>query len=314
MAILFKSAWDDAGEWTRCIQAEEPELEVRVWPEVGEAADIEFALVWEPPPGDLKRYPNLKAIFSLAAGVDHILGDPELPEGVPIVRMVDKSLTAQMSEYAIYHVLRYHRNMHLYESFQRERRWEQLPHHRAQDRRVGMLGIGVLGQDAGRKLQALGFDVLGWRRAARPIDGIETFHGPDGLTPFLNRTDILICLLPLTPATRGILNAGTFAALPEGAFVINMARGGHLVEEDLIGALGSGQPGSGHLAGATLDVFREEPLPPDHPFWRHPRITVTPHIASLTDARSGAQDIIDNIRRLRAGAPVRNLVDPETGY
>lgn len=314
MALLFKSEWDNAGEWTRCIQAEEPGLEVRVWPEVGEAADIEFALVWEPPPGDLKRYPNLKAIFSLAAGVDHILEDPELPEGVPIVRMVDQSLTAQMSEYAIYHVLRYHRNMHLYEDFQRERRWEQLPLHRVRDRRVGMLGIGVLGQDVGRKLQALGFDVLGWRRTARPIDGIETFHGPDGLTPFLNRTDILVCLLPLTPATRGILDAGTFAALPKGAFVINMARGAHLVEEDLIGALGSGQPDSGHLAGATLDVFREEPLPPDHPFWRHPKITVTPHIASLSDARSGARDIIDNIRRLRAGAPVRNLVDPEIGY
>jgi len=314
MALLFKSAWDDAGEWTRRIQAEEPELEVRVWPEVGEATDIEFALVWELPPGDLKRYPNLKAIFSLAAGVDHILGDPELPEGVPIVRMVDHSLTAQTSEYAIYHVLRYHRNMHLYEGFQRERRWQQLPPYAVARRRVGMLGIGALGQNAGRKLQALGFDVGGWRRTARPIDGIETFHGADGLAPFLNRTDILVCLLPLTPATAGILNARTFAALPKGAFVINMARGGHLVEEDLIEALGSGQPDSGHLAGAVLDVFREEPLPPDHPFWHHPKITVTPHIASSGDARSGAADVIDNIRRLRAGAPARNLVDPETGY
>ena len=311
MALLFYSTWDDAERWTAAIKAELPDLDCRVWPDgTGDAKDIEYALVWRPKPGMLRAFPNLKAIFSLGAGVDHLLGDGmELPDGVPVVRMVDPGLTAGMSEYVVYWTLHHHRKFGDYARQAAEKRWRPLPQKAPRDCRVGIMGVGIMGSDAARKLKALDFDVAGWGRTLKNLPGVPGFQGAEGLRDFLARTDILVCLLPLTPDTRAILNAGTFARLPKGAVVINAARGGHLVDDDLLQALDSGQ-----LSAAVLDVFHAEPLPADHPFWTHPRIDVTPHVASLTVPESAAKAVAANIRRMRAGEPPEPIVDPARGY
>ena len=309
MVLLFLSKVDRADWWRQELTARVPSLEMRFWPETGAREDIDFALVWKPPKGEMRRYPNLKAIFSLGAGVDHLLRDPELPAGVPLCRIVDRALTTQMSEYVLLHVLRYHRQQPLFDRQQEAHEWRDQPQLRARERPVGIMGMGVLGRDAAAKLVALDFAVAGWSRSPKSLPGVESFHGADGLAPFLARSEILVCLLPLTQATEGILNRDTFARLPEGAALINVARGGHLVEDDLIPALNAGR-----LSAATLDVFRREPLPADHAFWADPRITVTPHVASIADPRSVADQVAENIRRARAGAPLLNVVDPAVGY
>jgi glyoxylate/hydroxypyruvate reductase A len=286
-----------------------PDREIRYWPDIGDKAAIEYALVWQPLPGLLASLPNLKLIFGLGAGIDHLLRDPELPRQVPIVRLVDPYMTDAMSEYVALSVLRLHRQDLDYLAQQRTRAWEEREQKNAAERPVGILGFGTLGQDAGRKLKALGFPVSGWNRGAKAIDGFETFSGTAGLDALLARSEILVCLLPLTPETAGILNAGNIARLPRGAGIVNAGRGGHLVEDDLIPALDSGQ-----LSGAVLDVFREEPLPPDHPFWRHPRVIVTPHVAAETHPPTAAPIIGDAIRRFEAGLPVPNIVDLTRGY
>ncbi len=309
MAILFKSAFDSAHDWQGELARLLPDQDVRPWPEVGAPEEIEFAIVWAPEPGELECYPNLRAIFSLGAGVDNILSDPDLPAGVPVVRLVDPELTRQMSEYVVLNVLRHHRDFPAYEHFQRKGQWRRLPAPEAAATGVGFMGLGVLGSDAARKLRPFGFRLMGWTRAPRRLKGVRCLHGPEGRSPFLARSDILVCLLPLTPATRGILNAETFAALPQGAAVINCARGAHLVERDLLEALDSG-----HLSGATLDVFDTEPLSEGHPFWGHPKITVTPHIAGVTLPHSAAERVAANIRRLQKGEPLADVVDLEAGY
>jgi glyoxylate/hydroxypyruvate reductase len=311
MTLLFISGFDRADWWRDALQKASPGLEVRIWPDTGEPADIDYALAWKPRPGVLASLPNLKAIFSLGAGVDHIFLDPDLPDGVPVTRIVDADLTAGMSEYVLLHTLRYHRNQPAFERQQREHVWDMrmAELRQARETRVGILGLGELGQDAAGKLVALGFDVAGWSRTAKNFPGVTCFAGAAGLPAMLARTDILVCLLPLTPATRGILNADTFAAMPRGSFLINAGRGGHLVEDDLVPALDAGQ-----LAGATLDVFATEPLPAEHPFWDHPAITISPHNASVTDPRSVAAQVAENIRRQRAGEPLLNLVDRDAGY
>jgi glyoxylate/hydroxypyruvate reductase A len=288
-----------------------PDLDFRVWPDdVGDPLEIEYALAWRPKPGALRAYPNLKAIFSLGAGVDHLFRDADLPAGVPVVRLVDKALTRNMTEYVVHWVLHYHRSFQAYAELQRRGEWRALPVPDPPERkRVGIMGLGVLGGDVARALLGLGFTVAGWSRTPKQIDGVESFAGDAGLVPFLSRLHNLVCLLPLTPETEGIINRRTLSALPAGAFVINVARGGHLIEEDLLAALDAG-----HLAGATLDVFQTEPLPEDHPFWHHPRVVVTPHVASQTDPRSAADEVAANIRRLRAGEPPINIADPAQGY
>ncbi|MFQ6016682.1 MAG: 2-hydroxyacid dehydrogenase [Kiloniellaceae bacterium] len=309
MALLFKTDIDRGDAWQKALRAADPALEVRDWPDVGDPNDIEFALVWQPEKGELKRYPNLKAIFSIGAGIDHLSSDPELPDNVPVVRMVEPGLTAGMVEFVLMSVLYHHRFMLDYARQQRDRLWREIDQVPAWRRKVGIMGLGVLGRACADKLVDLGFDVAGWSRRPKERPGVATFHGRDGLTGFLERTEILVCLLPLTPETEGILNARTFAALPKGAALISVGRGGHMVEEDLLDALESGR-----IGGATLDVFRAEPLPPGHPFWSHPRVVVTPHIASMTIAESAARAVVDNIRRLRAGRPLEHVVDLEQGY
>ena len=309
MALLFKSETDRAALWRDAFLKLAPDLDFREWPEVGDPADIEFALVWHPIKGDLKRYPNLKAIFSLGAGIEHIFSDPELPKHIPVVRMVDHGLTRGMTEYVLMHVLRFHRNVLELEAQKQAGVWNYVDYPPAWERRVGVMGLGVLGGDAARTIASFEFATAGWSRRPKRIEGVECFHGEEGLARFLRRTEILVNLLPLTDATENILNARTFAQLPRGACLINAARGRHLVEEDLIPALESGQ-----LAGAALDVFREEPLPAGHPFWAHPKIWISPHVASVTQPSTAAKGVLDGIARLRAGLPLENVVDWSEGY
>jgi glyoxylate/hydroxypyruvate reductase A len=309
LALLFVSHVDDPELWRAELTRHVPGLEMRVHPQSGDPAEIDMALVWLPPEGLLASLPNLRAIFSLGAGVDAMLRDPTLPAHVPLCRLVDSSLTATMSEYVLLHVLKYHRRQDCYARDQRHERWQlRLPGPPASTR-VGILGLGVLGSDAARVLGSHGFSLRGWSRTEKDLPGIACFSGKEGLAPFLAETDILVCLLPLTPETTGILNRDLFALLPDGARLIHAGRGAHLVEADLLAALESGK-----LAGATLDVFTQEPLPEGHPFWRHQAIDVTPHAASYSHPEVGAAVVADNIRRFRAGQPLLHLVDRARGY
>lgn len=308
MALLFLSRDDPAEAWRDELRRRMPELDVRIWPEVGEPADIEVALVWQPPPGELQRYPNLKAILSLGAGIEGLIADPTLPD-LPLARMVDPSLTRTMAEYVLLATLRHHREFDRFEREQRHRRWAYAFPPQAAERQIGVMGLGELGGAAASALAGHGFPVSGWSRTSKALDGVVSYAGRSELHAFLHRTDILVCLLPLTEETRGILDAETFAGLAHGACVINAARGEHLVERDLIEALDSG-----HLAGATLDVFREEPLSKDDPLWRHPRVLITPHVASYCTPASAADGVVANVRRALAGQPLAYQVDRARGY
>lgn len=308
MTLIFKAAGREIA-WREALERQMPELEVRMWDEPGDPAEIEYALVWKPPRGVLRTFPNLKAIFSIGAGVDHLFTDAELPVGVPVVRMVEPELTRGMTEYVVLHVLRHHRRQREIEANQRAHKWEVFSVPTAPSRRVGIMGLGELGGAAALALAALEFDVAGWSRTPREMPGVRCFHGETGFDEFLSRCEILVCLLPLTESTEGILDAELFGKLPQGASLINAARGGHQNENDILDALKSGQ-----LSEATLDVFREEPLPPDHPFWTHPRVTVTPHNASLTDPDGAVRQVAENIRRIERGEPPANVVDPNAGY
>jgi glyoxylate/hydroxypyruvate reductase A len=288
----------------------DPSLDIRIWPEGAARADeIGYAVVWRPPHGALQAFPNLSCVFALGAGVDAITSDPGYPRTVPLSRMVDPTLTQAMTEYVVLHVLYNHRRQRDFEALQRLRKWRLLAARRAEEVQVGIMGLGVLGQDALRALKPLGYRLAGWSASPKAIGGVATFHGPEGLTPFLQHTDILVCLLPLTPQTAGILNRETLGRLPRSAFLINAARGGHMNAEDVLALLDEG-----HLGGATLDVFPEEPLPESSPFWTHPRVTVTPHAAASTDPRAIAKHIVDTIHGMERGEKPGNLVDLARGY
>ncbi|KAA0592286.1 glyoxylate/hydroxypyruvate reductase A [Azospirillum lipoferum] len=308
MTLLFCSASDSAEDWRREIARHLPDLEMRVWPETGDIADIEVAVVWKPPAGMLATLPNLKLIVSLGAGVEPILQDPTLPD-VPLVRMVADGLTVDMAGYVVFQVLYWHRLMDQYATLQAEARWEQLDHRPASEVTVGFLGMGELGAASAGTLRTLGYRLMGWSRSPKSIEGVKSFSGPDGLAAMLPQCDLLVCLLPLTDETRGILNAKLFAALPKGAVVVNAARGGHLVESDLLDALESG-----HLRGASLDVFATEPLPADHPLWRHPKVRITPHVAGVTHPSRCVDQVAAAMTALREGRPLPNVVDRSRGY
>src|SRR6202158_3955289 len=309
MAILFRSTPAATARWRPLLARLMPQHEIRFWPEIGDPAAIEYALVWQPEPGVLARLPRLRLIVGLGAGVDHLLRDPELPRHIPIMRLVDPYMTDAMSEFVTLSVLRLHRQDLDYLAQQRAREWREREQKNAVERPGGILGFGTLGQDAGRKLKSLGFPVAGWSRSAKAVAGFATHAGAAGRDALVAGSEILVCLLPLTAATEGILNKALFARLPRGAGLVNAGRGGHLVEEDLIPALDAER-----LSGAVLDVFREEPLPPEHPFWSHPRIIVTPHVAAATHAPTAAASIAENLRRLADGRPLMNVVDLARGY
>lgn len=307
--LLFISQVESPDPWKKALEECVPGLEVRIWPEVGTPGEVDYLLCWQPPASAVEDLAGLKAVFSLGAGIDHLADLPETLAHIPVVRMVEPALTEGMTGYVVYQVLRFHRSMPEYEAQRARREWRELPQVRPRDRRIGIMGLGVLGSDAARALVALGFDVSGWSRSAKRLDGVRGFAGNDTLSAFLAQSDILVCMLPLTPQTRGIINRETLSRLPAGAAVINVGRGGHLVETDLIEALDSG-----HVAWAALDVFEVEPLPKKHPFWAHPRITMTPHIASLTNPVTGARVIAKHIECLESGAVMENRVDFSKGY
>lgn len=307
--LVFHSEIDAPEPWRQVLARARPELDFRIWPDVGARENVRYALVWKPPHGMLASFPNLKAVLSLGAGVDALFLDPTLPRHVPILRLVDAGLRGQMTEYGLYAVLHFHRDMPHYLEAQRAGRWAPLAAVPTACRTVGVLGLGVLGADLARALVALGFQVLGWNRGGAPLEGVRVHQGEAGLQELLSRSEILVNLLPLAPATQGILNARTFAQLPRGAAVINLARGGHLVEADLLAALDSA-----HLRGAMLDVFEREPLPAGHPFWRHPKVFFTPHISAQAVTELAEGQIVENLRRLEAGEEPIGRVDPERGY
>jgi glyoxylate/hydroxypyruvate reductase A len=265
---------------------------------------------FRPPPGFIKTLPNLKAIFSLGAGVDGFLRDPDLPRQVPLVRFVDPTLIHEMAQYVVMHVLMVHRGQRFFDSAQRESQWRQRMLARpSRDTRIGLLGLGDIGGAIAISLLPFDFQLSGWSRSRKNIPGVKSFAGESELPQFLAQCDYCICVLPLTDDTKNIMNAAFFAQLPKGAWVINVARGGHLIVEDLIAALDGG-----HLGGAVLDVFPAEPLPSDSPIWRHPRITATPHIAALTDPVAALAYIGDCVARCESGRALENVVDLAKGY
>ena len=309
MALLFIAPDLEIPPYVEQLLILDPELDIRIWPEIGDADDIELALTWNHPLGELRNFKNLKCIASFGAGVDHILRDPNLPQGVPVTRVVESSMPQFMSEYVILSALNYCRQFDIYKNDKLEKRWQPRIPLLARNICIGIMGLGQLGADAATKLVKLGFAVYGWSRTPKTIPGVLSFAGDDALADFLTQANVLICLLPLTSATRGILNRNTFKILPPGAYIINVARGEHLVEKDLLDALESG-----HLSGACLDVFNVEPLPEDHPFWNHPNIMITPHISSLTDPKAVIPQILENYYRMKSGNPLLHVVDVERGY
>jgi glyoxylate/hydroxypyruvate reductase len=313
-AFVFVTPTWDGGAWAQNMRLSIPGRSVRVWPEMGNVSEVHYAAAWLPPPNVLKDLPNLKVIFSLGAGVDAILSDPTLPHNVPIVRVNDPDLTMRMSEHIVMHVLMHHRQQRRIEDNQRLRKWESFATHAASALRVGVMGLGVLGQDAAAKIAMMGFPTAGWSRTRKSISGVECFAGAGELDAFLARTDVLVCLLPATPETDGILNAALFQKLsrsgPFGAPVlINAGRGRQQVEADVLAALDSGV-----LHGASLDVFHKEPLPQDSMFWTHPKVLLTPHSAADSDPATICNYVARQITRYEKDGHLENLVDLKRGY
>lgn len=309
-ALLYYSKQDPADLWATELRAALPaDIEVRLHPDIGDPGDIKYVLCWKPEPGMLASFPNLKLILSMAAGFDHVLQDPERPAHVPIVRIIDETLSTMMAEFAAYAVLGFHRFMPEFHKDQRDGVWQRRWPRFTPDTHVGILGIGAIGAEVARTLGGLGFQVHGWSRGEKRLDGITCHFGASGLDDMLPQCHQIVCVLPLTAETEGILNKATFDKLPEGAYVTNIGRGGHLVDADLLAALESGR-----VAGAFLDVFKEEPLPAEHPYWTHPKVLMTPHIAGEIVPRSCARSIAANIERYRNGEPVHGIADLERGY
>lgn len=288
-----------------------PDIDLRLGSELGNLEEIDAAVCWYPPHGLLAQLPRLQLAQSVGAGVDHIMADPGLPPQLPVCRIVDPQMAAGMRAYVAWAVIQQQRGLGRCMENAAVRRWQDLPVAAPGGHRVGIAGLGTLGLACAAALRAIGYQVRGWSRSPRPeaAEGVSTFHGPGQLDAFLAGCDTLVCLLPLTPQTRGFLGAEVFARLPHGAHLINVGRGEHLVEADLLDALASGQ-----LASATLDAFEQEPLPAAHPFWAHPDIVVTPHIATRTDIAVIAQQTLDNLALLGRGLQPPNLIDRKRAY
>jgi glyoxylate/hydroxypyruvate reductase A len=308
-AILFSSHLDDPALWRATVEREIPDLDFRIWPDAGKLDDIEYGLVWTIPDGTLRKLPNLRAIFSLGAGVDQILRDPLFPKEVPLFRLVDAGLREQMTQYAVYGALHWHRRMDTYKEQQAKHEWKMLPAAHPSDYTVGVMGLGVFGSDIAAKLALLGFRVLGWSRTKKEIPGVETCAGRASLESFLSQSQILINILPLTNETRGILDRALFSKLPKGSALIHMGRGGHLNTDDLLVALERGI-----LGWAMLDVFPKEPLDDNSPLWDHPRVFVTPHIGAQAIGSTAENHVVAKIQDFRRGIEPDGRVDPSIGY
>lgn len=308
MTFLYKADPVRGAVWAELFARQMPELPFRIWPDIGDPRDVRYLAAWQPPEDLANRFPNLEVLFSTGAGTDHF-DFSTIPETLPVVRMVESGIVKGMVEYVTLAVLSVHRDWQTYRNQQRAAQWQAHRVYPAESRRVGVLGLGVLGRAVLEKLRGFGFPCAGWSRSAWQIKGVECHSGQEGLRAFLARTDILICMLPLTDSTRGILSKPLFDQLPQGATLINVGRGGHLVQQDLLQALDEGR-----LASAILDVCEPEPLPPEHPFWHHPKVVLTPHIASMTQPETAVEAVVDNLRRHRVGLPMVGLVDRARGY
>lgn len=295
--------------WKEALQRSAPEIPIYNYLEDHPKENIKMALVWKHPPGTLKGYPNLECIASSGAGVDFLFEDKELPNHIPITRIVDEYLAKDMSEHVIALVFSHIKNLSLYKVDQFNKVWKPVDYHRIKDLTIGIMGVGALGKVLATDLVKYGFKVQGWSGSKKNLAGIRTFAGDLEQKNFLNSTQILVCLLPLTRETSGILNQDLFSQLPNGAHIINVARGGHLVDNDLLEMLDNN-----HLSGASLDVYHQEPLPTNHPFWEHPKIHMTPHYASVSDTNSVIPQILENYRRLKSGKELLNLVSKIKGY
>lgn len=309
MSLIFACVDIQPEPWVKAIKAEIPDLTIHLWPDVTEPEDVQFALLWGKWDTDLAQFPNIRAFLSLGAGVDHILALKDRPSGIPIVRLGDPALPTGMVEYVLYNVLKFHRRFPEYENQQSKSLWLERSQTMPFKRTVGIMGLGSLGVACAEALVGLGFDVVGWSRRKKTINRVGCFYDKQGFDLFLAQSEIVICLLPLTTDTRGILNAENMRKLPKGAFIINAARGGHLIETDLLKLLESN-----HIAGAALDVFENEPLPKENPLWSHPKVAITPHVAALVNYESASAVIADTIRRSLDGRPLLNVIDPVRGY
>lgn len=308
MSILYRSDTARGRTWAGIFAAEAPDLPFHIWPDTGNPETIEYLIAWQAPRELLRSLPNLKVLFSIGAGVDQI-GLEQVPERVSLVRMVEPGIVSGMVEFATMAVLTLHRNVLDYQRAQRAAEWRQLEVIPAAERRVGIMGLGVLGQAVLKTLAPFEFALRGWSRTAKQLPGVACYSGADGLEAFLGGCDILVCLLPLTDATRHILDRRLFMRLPKEAALVNLGRGGHLDQSALLEALDSGR-----LSAAVLDVCEPEPLPGGHPFWQHPSILLTPHIAGVTRPETAARVVLDNIRRHRRGEPLHDVVDRAAGY
>lgn len=309
MTLLIVSPGRETTSWVKAIRAVDPEIPVLVYPESVENDEVSFVLSWKHPKGILKQYPNLKAISSMGAGVDFLFDDVEIPTHIPIARIVDPELSKTMFEFVLAMIMNHLRGLTTYKQQQIEGAWNPKLYKRIQDVRVGIMGVGEIGRYVAAQLKQLGFGVHGWAQSAKPNCSIKVYTGTKELDAFLNVTDILVCLLPATKQTKGLLNKQNLAKLPEGASLINVARGSILVEEDLLELLNSG-----HLSRASLDVFSQEPLPKEHPFWTQSKLDITPHVASITNPKTVAGQIVENYHHAMHGEALLHAVSREKGY
>jgi len=309
MAIVIIRQDRKIGSWKKALVAKAPDISIYSYLEEHPKEEITLACVWKQPADILKQYPNLKCIASFGAGVDFIFKDQSIPEHIPITRVVDPVLAGDMSEFVLALILSFLKNLNSYKTDQLKKAWYPREYKRISDITVGIMGMGALGEELAVDLIKNGFKVIGWATSPKEIPEAEVYAGNSEKNIFLSRSNILVCLLPLTQQTTGILNNKLFKELPKQSYVINVARGGHLVDEDLLEYINNG-----HLAGAGLDVFHEEPLPFEHPFWTHPKIQITPHVASVSDIESVIPQLLENYRKLTEGKPLNNTVNREKGY
>jgi glyoxylate/hydroxypyruvate reductase A len=308
MSILIVSTNRDPQKWRNTLMSKNESLDIQIYPDIDRPEDVEFAISWKHPEGLYKDFPNLKVIASMGAGVNHILKDKDLPKQVRVTRIVDEQLTEDMSQFVLLNCLAVSRNFFTHLQDQSAKLWNTKPYQTPKNTSVGIMGYGVLGQEAGKVLKKNGFEVIGYANSSKTVDGIRVY-GEKEQDDFLNKTQILVCLLPVTKLTTGILNLNLFRKLKNKAYLINVARGEHLNEGDLLKAIDQDI-----ISGASLDVFREEPLPSSHPFWEHPQIQITPHIASMTDPESVANQLLDNYERMKNGKALLNEVNTAKGY
>jgi glyoxylate/hydroxypyruvate reductase A len=306
MSLAIISPGKNPDVWVKEFKTLVPDLDIEVYPDITEPEKVEYVFLWQHPEGILSDFPNLKMISSMGAGVDHILRDKSIPSSIPIVRIVDEKLTFSMTNYVVMAVLNFHRQTPRYQMNQTRKIWDMSSPEL--DVKVGVMGVGALGKDVMDKLNYMGFPVVGFGFSEKP-DFEYPYYTKDQLDEFLKEVNVLVCLLPLTAGTENILNTKLFEKCNPNTYLINVARGKHLVEDDLIKALEKGQ-----LSGAMLDVYREEPLPGDHPFWENLKIAMTPHIASVTNPQAAAPQVIENIKRIRENRELINIVNRSRGY